>query len=55
MGGNRYVQPTAAALHLNFAELRKLHAEHMFSAIPPIADVSEPCRTSEVVPLRTLL
>ncbi len=36
---------------LQWVKLGKAQNEHMFSEMPPIADMSEPCRHVRVVPI----
>jgi hypothetical protein len=38
-GGNRYVQPKATAPHLDSTNKRITRSEHIFSELPPIADI----------------
>src|ERR1700737_3638710 len=42
-GGNRYVQPTATAPHLDSTKLRNTRNEQIFSALPPITDILGDC------------
>ena len=44
-GGNRYVQPTATAPHLDSTKSGKARSEHIQSGLPPCVDGSELART----------